>query len=79
MIYNVSPLTCGRCVRTITDALQAIDPAARVHVDLAAGTVDVDGALDADTVVAALAVHGYEAKTAADIDPTAGCCGSCHA
>lgn len=80
MIYNVSPLTCGRCVRTITDALQAVDPAAKVHVDLAAGTVEVDGVLDSDTVIATLSLHGYDARTAGDIAPAAaGCCGTCHA
>lgn len=76
MIYNVSPLTCGSCVRTITNALHAIDPAARVHVDLAAGTVGVEGVLDTDTVIAALAVHGYDAKSAGAV---ASCCGTCHA
>lgn len=83
--YNVSPLTCGRCVRRITEALQAIDSAARVEVDLAAGTVEAEGFFDVATVVATLAANGYEASPAssagaADIEPAgAGCCGTCHA
>ena len=78
MIYNVSPITCAQCVRTITQALQAIDPGARVHVDVAEGTVDVDGALDSDTVIATLALHGYDTKTAVESAPAASCCGTCH-
>ena len=77
MIYNVSPITCGQCVRTITQALQAIDPGARVHVDIAEGTVDVDGALDSDTVIATLALHGYDASSGGNLAPAASCCGTC--
>jgi copper chaperone len=81
MKYHVSPLTCGRCIRSITEALQAVDSGARVQVDLAAGTVEADGAFDATTVVATLAAIGYQASPAA---ATAGagsgpCCGTCHA
>lgn len=84
--YNVSPLTCGRCVRRITEALQAIDSAARVEVDLAAGTVEAEGVFDVATVVATLAANGYEASPAVSSEPAytdtpagAGCCGTCHA
>ena len=55
MKYSVSPLTCGRCVITITQALLAVEPDARVTVNLAAGTVDFDGALDAAAVAATAA------------------------
>ncbi|HEU0153699.1 MAG TPA: heavy-metal-associated domain-containing protein [Arenimonas sp.] len=86
MKYNVSPLTCGRCVGRITEALLAIDSAARVGVDLAAGTVEAEGYFDVANVVTTLAAIGYAASPAisaasADIDSTAGagCCGTCHA
>lgn len=79
MKFNVSPLTCGRCVRSITDALHGVDPAARVHVDLAAGTVEAEGAFDAATVVSTLAGIGYEAAPASGAKGGGGCCGSCHA
>lgn len=81
MKYSVSPLTCGRCVRRITEALQSVDSGARVQVDLAAGTVEADGAFDATTVVATLAAVGYQAiPAAATADSGAGsCCGTCHA
>ena len=81
MKYSVSPLTCGRCVRSITEALQAVDSGARVQVDLAAGTVEADGAFDATTVVATLAAIGYQAIPATATAGTGGgnCCGTCHA
>ena len=86
MKYNVSPLTCGRCVRRITEALQAIDSGARVDVDLAAGTVEAEGILDVATVVTTLAAIGYEASPATPVEAAdiarpanAGCCGTCHA
>ncbi|MFH1600279.1 MAG: heavy-metal-associated domain-containing protein [Pseudomonadota bacterium] len=83
MKFNVSPLTCGRCVITITQALLAVEPDARVTVNLAAGTVDFDGALDAAAVAATLAPHGYSAVPAdgpATPEPASAdhCCGSCH-
>ena len=78
MKYSVSPLTCGRCVRSITEALQAVDSSARVHVDLEAGTVEADGAFDAATVVATLAAIGYQA-TPGPAAAAGSCCGTCHA
>ena len=35
--FQVSGMTCGHCVRAVTQAIEALDPAARVNVDLAAG------------------------------------------
>lgn len=85
MKYTVSPLTCGACVRSITQALLAVDPSATVQVDLDAGTLEAEGRFDPDTVISALAAIGYEARPAsapAGIDAAAGtnaggCCGSC--
>lgn len=79
MKYDVHPLTCGRCVRSITEALQGLDPSARVHVDLAAGTVDAEGNFDAAGVVSTLAAIGYHATPAAAAPRSGGgCCGTCH-
>lgn len=85
MKYTVSPLTCGACVRSITQALLAVDPSAKVHVHLDTGTLEAEGRFDADMVISTLALIGYEARPApapAGIDVAAsanagGCCGSC--
>lgn len=82
MKYSVSPLTCGSCVGRITEALQNIDSGARIYVDMAAGTVDVEGFFDSVVVASVLAKIGYEAVPATDVSTVAspdGCCGTCHA
>lgn len=83
MKYTVSPLTCGACVRSITQALLAVDPSATVQVDLDAGTLEAEGRFDPDTVISTLAAIGYEAIPAeagagSEIaDGAVSCCGSC--
>lgn len=85
MKLYVDGMTCGHCVKTITHALTALDPAATVSVDLGEHLVHVIGALDADTAAAAIADAGYtvvsvDADDALPATPQAsGCCGSCHA
>jgi copper chaperone len=61
-VFNVQGMSCGHCVKAITQALQAKDPAASVRVDLAAREVGVESALTTDQVIAAITEEGYEAK-----------------
>ncbi|KAA0976311.1 heavy-metal-associated domain-containing protein [Pseudomonas sp. ANT_J28] len=63
-VFNVQGMSCGHCVKTITEALQAKDPAASVRIDLAAKEVGVKSALSADQVIAVITEEGYEAKVA---------------
>lgn len=35
--FKVSGMSCGHCVRAITQAIQALEQTARVEVDLAGG------------------------------------------
>ncbi|WP_411386409.1 heavy-metal-associated domain-containing protein [Pseudomonas sp. MPB03] len=58
-IFNVEGMSCGHCVKAITQAVQAKDPAADVRVDLGAKTVQVQSSLPADAVVAAIKEEGY--------------------
>ncbi|HEY1027332.1 MAG TPA: cation transporter [Pseudomonas sp.] len=62
--FKVGGMSCGHCVRAITRAIQALDQAARVEVDLAAGLVRVDARLDAAQVQAAIREEGYEVTPA---------------
>ena len=81
MQFHVPSMTCGHCVRTITHAIQALDPQARVEVDLDAQRVAVAGALSSDQVVAALAAQDYAATPINGAAPATasagGCCGTC--
>ncbi|MRD49122.1 heavy-metal-associated domain-containing protein [Caenimonas koreensis] len=57
--FNVPAMSCGHCVRAITEALQEADPAAKVQVDLASKKVEVESSTDRATLAAALSEAGY--------------------
>lgn len=58
-LFKVQGMSCGHCVRAITQAVQARDQAAEVQVDLAAGEVRVASRLPAAELIAAIAEEGY--------------------
>ncbi|MCQ6260154.1 heavy-metal-associated domain-containing protein [Pseudomonas sp. Q11] len=62
--FNVQGMSCGHCVKAITQAVQARDPAADVQIDLSARTVQVQSSLSVDAVVQAIKEEGYEASLA---------------
>ncbi|HZH44234.1 MAG TPA: heavy-metal-associated domain-containing protein [Lysobacter sp.] len=85
MKLTVEGMTCGHCVRSITTAIQALEPGARVSVDLDARSVAIQGVLGADAARAAIEAEGYTV-VAVDADaglaeaaPAKSCCGTCHA
>lgn len=57
--FDIAALSCGHCVRAVTEAVHEVDPAARVDVDLARKHVTVQTAAERAKVVAALAEAGY--------------------
>ena len=63
-VFSVEGMSCGHCVRAITQAVQAKDPSASVRIDLAAKEVGVESALSSDQVIAAISEEGYDAKLA---------------
>ena len=55
-------MTCGHCVRTVTETVQRVDAQAKLTVDLPAHRVRIEGAAaPADAFKAALAEEGYPA------------------
>ncbi|QMV62480.1 cation transporter [Pseudomonas berkeleyensis] len=60
--FKVSGMSCGHCVRAITQAIQMLDQAAKVEVDLAAGLVRVESSLNAEQVQTAIREEGYQAE-----------------
>lgn len=60
MLLDVRKMTCNHCVRAVTAAVHALDPAAKVEVDLAAGTVRVDGTVAPEAAAEAIREEGYE-------------------
>lgn len=59
-VFNVKGMTCGHCVRAVTQAVLAEDPAATVEVDLAAGEVKVQSQLPRPQVAQLITEEGYE-------------------
>ena len=63
-VFNVQGMTCGHCVRAVTQAIQNEDASADVQVDLAKGEVSVHSQLPNERVVALIEEEGYSAKAA---------------
>ena len=62
--FNVQKMSCGHCVKSITEALEAIDPAVEVEADLEAGTVDVDTDVEMEDARNAIEGAGFPASVA---------------
>jgi len=60
MELQIKRMTCGHCVRAVTRAVQAVDPSAKVDIDLAAGRARIDSAQSLDAIKAAIGAEGYE-------------------
>ncbi|WP_349571288.1 heavy-metal-associated domain-containing protein [Azotobacter salinestris] len=58
--FQVKGMSCGHCVRAVTQAVQALDAAAEVQVDLPSGEVKVVSQLSAEQVMEAIREEGYE-------------------
>lgn len=59
LTLKVEGMSCGHCVRAVTEAVQEVAPGTGVQVDLAAGLVRVDGPAAPETVARAIEEAGY--------------------
>jgi copper chaperone len=57
--FKVTGMTCGHCVKAVTQAVQSVAPQAQVEVNLETGEVGITGATDPGAVIAAIAGEGY--------------------
>ena len=57
--FEIPDMTCGHCVRTVTEAVKAADPAAEVQIDLPTHRVQVQTGVTREAVVARLVEAGY--------------------
>jgi copper chaperone len=55
-------MTCGHCVKTVTETVRRLDASAQVDADLATHRVRIDSTQPADTLKKALADEGYPAQ-----------------
>ncbi len=58
-IYDVQGMTCGHCVRSVTEEITEVDGVSSVEVDLEKGTAVVTGEADPEAVKAAVVEAGY--------------------
>jgi len=63
--FDVVGMSCGHCVRAVTEAVHGLDQAAVVQIDLPTGTVTVQSDAEAARIEAAIVNAGYEVKAAA--------------
>ena len=61
---QVEDMTCGHCVGSVTKAVQAIDPAAQVQIDLASKRVTVESSRELGAISAAIVEAGYPVTSA---------------
>ena len=59
MQFHIETMTCGGCVRSVTKAIQSVDPAAQVSADPATHKVDVTTTAPREKLEAVLADVGY--------------------
>lgn len=62
MDLTIPDMTCGHCRASVTNALLALDPQARVEVDLPARTARVETAAPQAAVIEALGAIGFDAR-----------------
>lgn len=57
--FQIPDMTCGHCVKAVTQAVKAADPAAEVQIDLPTHRVQVKTAAPREAVIAKLVEAGY--------------------
>ena len=57
--FKVQGMTCGGCVRSVTNAIQRVDAGAVVNVDLPSKTVSVNSTADTQQLRQAIEKAGF--------------------
>ncbi|MCM5678670.1 cation transporter [Schlegelella sp. S2-27] len=57
--FQVQGMSCGHCVRAVTQAVQRLDPQAKVEVQLERGQVEVASEQPRAAIAKAIAEEGY--------------------
>ena len=62
LTLNVENMTCGHCVKAITQAVLAADPQAKIDITLENKQVMIQTQLEANQVISILEDEGYPTK-----------------
>ncbi|MBR0682901.1 heavy-metal-associated domain-containing protein [Roseomonas eburnea] len=57
--FEIPDMTCGHCVKTVTEAVRSVDPVAQVQADLATHSIGVISNANAMSLSAAITAAGY--------------------
>lgn len=57
--FNIPQMSCGHCVKAVTEAVQEVDAQAKVDVNLASKKVNIESGASRDKLVQALGEAGY--------------------
>jgi copper chaperone len=57
--FEIPAISCGHCVRAVTEAVHAADPQAQVQIDLPTRHVSVQTTAPREALVARLVEAGY--------------------
>ncbi|KAA8708449.1 heavy-metal-associated domain-containing protein [Pseudomonas cannabina] len=63
-LFNVQGMTCGHCVRVVTEAIKHADADAEVQVELASKQVKVQSSLAPEQIIGLISEEGYQARLA---------------
>lgn len=58
--FTLPQMSCGHCVKAVTEAAREVDPQARVEVDLAAKQARIESPQPREKFVEALVEAGYQ-------------------
>lgn len=58
---NIPDMTCGHCGTAVETAVKAVDPSAKLAVNLEAKTASIDSEVGSDAFIAAIRDAGYQA------------------
>lgn len=57
--FELPDMSCGYCVKAVTQAVQAVDPAAEIVIDLPSHRLEVQTQAPREALVAQLVEAGY--------------------
>lgn len=83
IVFQVNDMTCGHCVRTLTEAVKVVDKDAKVQIDLPSHRVHVEsGTAEVVQLADAIEKAGYtpalvQAASVPSSKPAGSCCGCC--
>jgi len=62
MQFHLDNMTCGGCARTVTRAIQSVDPEASIITDPASHFVEIQTSVAKEKIVAALSEEGFSPR-----------------